>query len=108
MRELTGDLVAGRGAEQAVARTIADLSQQFQCGQFFGEQFLRKEDWAGHAPIACESIGTDIALDADIALDKPSRTAHPMTNDVLIDRVRSGAPITVFYAGAVPASGMLD
>ena len=102
MRELTGDLVAGRGAEQAVARTIADVSQQFQCGQFFGEQFLRKEDWAGHAPIACELIGTDIAL------DKPSRTAHPMINDVLIDRVRSGAPITVFYAGAVPASGMLD
>jgi hypothetical protein len=102
MRELTGNLVAGSGAEQSVARTVADVSQQFQCGPFFREQFLRKEHWAGHAPIADGSIG------ADVASDRASRTAHPMTNDVLTDRAHSGAPITVFYAEAVPAFGMLD
>jgi hypothetical protein len=102
MRELTGNLVAGRGAEPVGARTVADASRQLQCEQSFREQFRRKQDRAGHAPIGDESIGTALALDEAL------RTTHRVINDVPTDRVRSGNPITVFYAGAGPAFGMLD
>ena len=51
MRELTGNLVACRGGEPAVARMAANISQQFRCERFQRKRLLRpqlpcKEDQA--------------------------------------------------------------
>ena len=83
MRELIGYLVAWGGAEQTVARRAAGALQQFQCK-------LRRKDRAYRTVLDGESSGTDIAL---------GNSPPPMTDDMLTNRVRSGGPITVFYAG---------
>jgi hypothetical protein len=84
MRELIGYLVAWDGAEQTVARRAAGARQQLQCKQ------LRRKDRAYPTVLDGESSGTDIAL---------GNSPPPMTDDMLTNRVRSGGPITVFYAG---------
>jgi hypothetical protein len=87
MRGLIGYLVAWGGAEQTVARSAAGALQQFQCKQ------LRRKDRAYPTVLDGESIG------ADITLGKSPTIASAITDDVLTDRVRSGGPITVSYAG---------
>jgi hypothetical protein len=115
MGELIGYLVACRGAEQVAARMAAGGPQQFQCRQFLRKRLLRKADRTDHALIGEESIGTDIAF------GKAPTIARPMTDDILTDGVRSGSPISVFYAGenftddaveevagAMPGFGVID
>jgi hypothetical protein len=87
MRELVGYLAARGGGEQTVARRAAGALQQFQCNQ------LWRKDRAYPAALDGESIGTDIAL------GKGPASASAITDDILTHRVRSGSPITVFYAG---------
>jgi hypothetical protein len=84
MRELIGNLVACRGAEQAAARMAVGIPQRFPC-----KQFLCKGDRADHALIHDDSVGAGTSI--------PISVVHPCESFTV-----------AAIAGAIPGFGVLD